>query len=164
MTRVGANLDVLIDVGRRRILDCHACRHQFRVLALSKAPSDRGELGAAVDTRDVGGVVHGHGFHDSSGLAMNGHEVGKVGPPLRVGRADAADRIEQPGQVEGIDACIDLRDGTHSRAGVFLLDNTCNLPAVPDDPAVSVRLGHVRGDHGGGCTGAPVRLNQLFQR
>ena len=56
-----------------------------------------------------------------------------------------AHRLEQTRQVEGVDARIDFANRSLDRAGVPLLDNTCNPLAGPDDAAVS--LGII--DHGG---------------
>ena len=60
--RVGADLDVAIDVGRRRILDRDAGRHQFRVLVLSHDSAHCRQLRAAVDAANFVGVRDGQRF------------------------------------------------------------------------------------------------------
>ena len=62
-------------------------------------------------------------------LPVDGHQVGQVVLALRVFGGDAAHGVEQPVERERVDAGVDLADRPLGRAGVLLLDNTCNLLA-----------------------------------
>ena len=121
--------DVAIDVGRRRILDRDARRHQLRVLLLSHDAAHCRQLGAAVDAANLVGVCDGDGFDRRPALPVDRDEIGQVILALRVFRADAAHRVEQPVEREGVNARVDLADRPLGRRGVLLLDNTCNLLA-----------------------------------
>ena len=114
--------------------------HQRRVLLLSQVPTDARQFRTAVDSLNLGGVVHRYGLHSPAARAVNRDEIGKVILPLGVRCPDAAHLVEQTGELEGVDTGIDLVNGAFGRAGVLLLDNTCNLLAVSDDASVSVRI------------------------
>ena len=126
--RVGADLDVGVDVGRGRVDERDPGGHQLFVLVLSHDPAHFRQFGAAVDAADFLRVVHDQRFHRQLAAAVDGNEIGQVVLALRVLRRDAAKRVEQRRQVERVDAAVDFPDLPLGRRGVPLLDD-------PGDPA-----------------------------
>ena len=155
--------DVAIDVGRRRILDRDTGRHQLLVLLLSHDSAHCRELGAAVDAANLVGIRDGDGFDDAPSLAENRHEVGQIVFALGVVGGDGSHGVEEALEREGVNAGIDLVDVALRRAGVALLDDTCNPLAGSDDSAVAVRVGHDRGDDRGRGARLSVMIRQILQ-
>ena len=62
-----------------------------------------------------------------SALPVDRDEIGQVVLALRVLRRDAAHRVEQAVEREGVDAGVDLADRAFRRASRPVLDDTCNL-------------------------------------
>ncbi len=162
--RVRAHLDGGVDVGRRRIFDRHAGRHQFVVLLLSHDSAHFRQLAPAVDAADFVGVRHRHGFDAETPLAVHRDQVGQVVLLLRILRRDGAHRVEEPVEREGINAGIDLADVPFRRAGVAFLNNTCNLLAGSDDAAVAAGTVDPRGQHCRRGARGRVVIQQPLQR
>ena len=106
--RVGANLDVRIDVGRGRVDERDAGRHQFFVLVLSHEPAHFRQFRAAVDAADFLRVVDHERFDRQLAPAVDGDQIGQVELALGVLRGDAAQRLEQRRQVERVDPAVDF--------------------------------------------------------
>ena len=159
--RVGADLDVRIDVGRGRIDERDAGGHQFFVLLLSHDSAHFRQFGAAVDAPDFLGVVDHERFDRQLPPAVDGDQVGQVVLALRVLRRDAAKRVEQRRQVEGVDAAVDFLEsaaplGEASRSSTI----RAMRPFDADDPAVAVRAVDCGRDHRRCGVGATVGLHE----
>src|SRR5204863_4099759 len=99
-------------------------------------------------------------------LPVDRDEVWKVVLALRILRRNAADRVEEPLEREGVDAGIDLLDLALPRGRVLFLNNPCNLLAgrgIANDPSVAARVVDDRGHDR--CRGARryVAVHQRFQ-
>src|SRR5207244_1166154 len=75
---VGADVDSLIDIGRRGIFNRDARRHELRVFLLPHQPAHLRQLLAAVDSPYFVGVLHGHRRHYLSAPAINVDEIRQV--------------------------------------------------------------------------------------
>ena len=94
------------------------------------------QLGAAVDAPNFVGVRRPSPSR-RPGRARGRWRRGPAGStPAARSRPRCPDRVEQPVERERVDPRINLADLALGRGGVLLLDNTCNLLAGPDDPAV----------------------------
>ena len=82
-------VDVGVDVGRRRILDRDAGRHQRVVFLLSHDSAHFRQLRAAVDAANLVGVRDRHGFDAQAALAVNRDQIGQVVFPVAHLRRDA---------------------------------------------------------------------------
>jgi hypothetical protein len=162
--RVHADGDAEIDVGGCRILDRHAGRHQFRNCVVAHNSTDGRELGAAVDASNLVRVRDGDGFDNPALPPEDGHEVGQVILVLGILGRDAAHRVEQTSQREGINTRIDFTDFLLSRRRVLVLNDPCNLLAVADDPAVAARLVKQGGHDRCGGAGFDVTIDQRGER
>ena len=100
---------------------------------------------------DFVGVRDSHRFHVHSPLSINRDQIRQVVLALRIFSGDAAHRVEQPCELEGVDTRINLADLALGRAGVLLLDNTCNLLAGPDDTSVAAGIVDDCRDHRRRC-------------
>src|SRR5438034_564213 len=81
-----------IDVRRRRILDRDAGGHQLRRLLLARFAARGGQLRAAVDPLDFGGVADRDRLHVPTSLTKNRDEIRQVIFALRVLCRDAVHR------------------------------------------------------------------------
>src|SRR5206468_8821249 len=106
--RVGADSDVAVDVGRRRILDGDAGRHQLGILPLSHDSAHFRQLRPAVDSANFIGVRDFQRLDFSSLTAINGNQVGKVILALGILGSDSSNRYEQTLERERIDPRVDL--------------------------------------------------------
>ena len=136
--RVGADGHVRADVGRGRIDDRHAGRHQLVVLRRSQNRRHVGQLPPAVHAEDLARSRSSVTVSTASPrVAVNPHEVRQVVLALRVGRADLAQRREQRLQLERVDAAVDLADLALGRRRVLVLDD--GRQSVPVRRARSAR-------------------------
>ncbi len=77
--------------------------------------------------------------------------IGEVLLALDVVRGDPRERAAKLGDVEGVDAGVDLGDLARGLVGVALLDDRGDLAVgVADDPAVTGRVGELGGQDGRG--------------
>ena len=76
--RVRPDLDFRIDVGRGRIDDGDAGRHQFFVLVLSHEPAHFREFGPAVDAANLQGIGDVQRFDGQLPAPVDGDQVGQV--------------------------------------------------------------------------------------
>ena len=158
---VRSDLDVFLDIRRRRIDDGDAGRHQLFVLRLSHDRAYFRELRPAVDAPDLLRILQYQCFHRQLAPPIDRHEVGQVVLPLRVLRRDGAERVEQRGQVKCVDAAVDFLDGALGRRRVALLDNPRDLSACPHDAPVAIRPFDDRRDDGLGGRGGCVGVDKL---
>ena len=121
--RISANLDVRVDVGRGRIDNGHAGRHQLFVLLLSHEGAHFRQFSAAVDAADFLRVVDLQGFDRQLAFTVNRHEIGQVVLALGIIGGDAAQGLEQRRQVEGVDPRVDLVEELLLRRGLAILDD-----------------------------------------
>jgi hypothetical protein len=103
----------------------------------------------AIDPANFPGLRDQARAHGELPPAIDGDEFGEVELPLGVVRRDAAERLEERGQIEGVDAAVDLADRLLRRRGVALLNDTRDLAVFPDDSTVAMGpLDHRRQDGG----------------
>ena len=162
--RVGADLDLRIHVGRRRIVNRHAGGHQRLVLCLSHDSTHCREVDAAVDSPNFVGVRDRQRADAEPAPPVERHHVWQVILALRVLRRDAGEGLEQPVKGEGVNASVDFANQTLGRAGVTLFDDTGNFSAGAHDSAIAARLVDDR-RHDGRCRSRRfVLIDQCFQR
>ena len=101
--RVGADGDVTVDVGGRRILDGDAGRHQLGIFSLSHDSAHFRQLRPAVDSANLIGVRDFQRLDFSSLAAINGNQVGKVILALGVLGSDSSNRFKQTLECERVD-------------------------------------------------------------
>ncbi len=149
--RVGADRDVAVDVHGCRIFERHSRCHQRAIFLVSHDATHCRKLGAAVDAENFVGTGNDNRFDRPPLPAVNRHQVGQVVLALCILGGDAANRVEQPVERERVNAGVDFLNRTFGRAGILLLNNTCNLLAGPNDSPVAMRVVDDGADDGCGC-------------
>ena len=92
-------------------------------LGVADDSADSGKLRPAVDAANLVGVGDGHRLDLLPALPVDGDQVGQVVLSLGVFGSDAAHRVEQSVEGEGVDARVDLLDGPLVGCGVLLFDD-----------------------------------------
>ena len=73
--------------------------------------------------------------------------------------------LKQAVERQGVDAAVDFRNDPLIGRGVSLLDDSLDLPSrAAHDPAISVRIRHSCGQHGGRRARSVMRLDETLQR
>ena len=157
--------DVGVDPRRGGVHDRDARAHVPLEGAAVHLRAELGQLDPVVDALDhhhVGGDDRPHRATVGPG---DREDVGEVHLALRVVGADAAERIAQHREVEGVDARVDLVDRELVVGGVLVLDDAQHLGSVlaAQDAAVPGGVGDPGGEHGDRGAGALVSGDQLAQ-
>ena len=122
------------------------------------------ELGAAVDAAQLVGIVDGERLDAPAVGQEDPGQVGEVVLALVVRRADAAQRIEEPVQREGVDPAVELGQRPFGGRRVALLDDPGEPPVLADDAAEAGRVGQVRREDGGRRAGRLMVRQQPADR
>ena len=108
---VRGDLDAGIDEGAGRVLQGDAGAHVGLVDAQAHLHLGVGQLDAVVDAQQGAVVLHLQGGHGPVVRARQRHELGKVELARHRRGRHVVDAPAQPGDVEGIEAGVDLADG-----------------------------------------------------
>ena len=140
---IAADLDVVIDVRRRRVHDGDALAHELFILAAAQDLLGAGELQARVDAERVLVVVSGHGPDLLAFLLEDLEHVRQVVLALRVVVRHVRERLEEVLGGEAVDARVDLADLALRLRRVLVLDDLLDRAVRrADDAAVARRIRH----------------------
>ncbi len=145
-SRIGTDLHLWIDVGRRRVDQGHAGAHVGLVdPAAHDLPGPR-QLDAVVDPHGLFGIIGDQRTDLATGRPGHRDHVGQVILTLGIIPTHPAQRLEDEGRLEGVDAGIDLANRALLRRRVLFFDNAQDRFAIsPNDASVTVGIGHLGG-------------------
>src|ERR1022692_3809236 len=142
----GREIDADVDPGARRVGDPHACAHHRLEQPGIQHLAGVSELREVVDALNLFRIITRNGGHGVAVAAQDGHRVGEIFLTLRVVGPDSLHRVGEQVTVEGVHARVDLVDRALPGRRVGVLDDSGERAVlVPDDPAVTGRVGYPRG-------------------
>jgi hypothetical protein len=163
--RVGLQLDVGIDPGRRRVDDGDARDHVLEVDPVAKGSRCGRKLGAGVHASRldrIGRDVSDHALTSADEVA---DDVGQVELALRVVRLETIEGRPELVGTEDVDGRVALPQLELFRRRVRGLDDGGDGPiGGTNDPSVGTGRRRLEREHGRGCGFSPMRPDQLLEQ
>jgi hypothetical protein len=126
--RVHPDLHARVDRDRLRLLDGHACQHQFARLALAEQPVHRRQLEPRIDPERLAFVVDLHGLDVVPRAVQNLRHIGQIIFVRGIVGTDLVDVFPEEAGAVTVDPHIGFADGELLRGPGLLLDDLCDAP------------------------------------